>query len=132
MRRFEDCVLETSLVDREAVQGVDLIQTLRRLLRVRTAMFKDKKAIAVGQRESARANTTITNFNGVADQYRTNRIALEKLNDKGKWMDILLPLRREDIQGPDGAANEHPIHSGEIDAWNRPSEGRLNLAHRSV
>lgn len=111
----------------------DLLFQLRRLLRSRTSLYNQKKAIALGQRENTRASAVLTSFNDkihrVADQYRAVRTALLTLDPDGDWKSQLLPLAQSDVQGPDASGDDPPEHNHKRrNPRARPSEGRRQFS----
>ena len=113
-------------------QADDRLNQLRRLLRVRTSLYSQKKAVAVGQRENTRANSTIAGFNDriqcMADQYRVAHAALQALDPDGEWSQTLRSLLPQHIQGPDGSTDVVPVRHKKNNPRTRQSEGRRELS----
>jgi hypothetical protein len=102
------------------------LKQLRRLLRVKVAVYLDKAANSVGQRAGTRANTMLAEYNrkieNTATHYREERAATLRLNSTGSWRHQLKDLKKADVR---------PVSMNESDAEDAPNSTRP-VAGRSV
>ena len=91
-RRLRLAKLESSLRD------------LRRLLRIKAAVYLHKQRNNISQKGGTRAHTIMHRFAvkiaSTAQRYRENRKAMLALEPNGTWLDRYKVLREEDIRAP--------------------------------
>jgi hypothetical protein len=97
-----------SLLEKERVlrlaQIDGTLRELRRLLRIKAAVYLRSRHNVSGQREGTRLHTTLNHFvqriNATTRRYRSIRSKLLKLDGDGAWMTIYQPLNDDDVRAP--------------------------------
>lgn len=78
------------------------LSELRRLLRIKASVFLDKKRHSVGQKGGTRSATLLADYEAkierVANQYKSNREAAERIDPEGHWRQRLQKLLKGDIR----------------------------------
>jgi hypothetical protein len=81
------------------------LQDLRRLLRIKSSAYLDKRKNVSGQKAGTRSNSQIDRFNSkidlTADGYQAARAALLRLDPSGSWQERLKSLTKSDIRAPE-------------------------------
>lgn len=87
-------------------QSLDALHEIRRLILVRTKLYKSKDAVGKGQKHNTRSNNLIRSveqrIQTNIQKYREFRVALERLAPhlgKVGWGDELKPLTDQDVKG---------------------------------
>ena len=99
-------ILSDSLIDKEKrlreTQLEILLRELRRLLRIKAAVYLDKKKNSFGQIANTRSVSNLSSYESkiqaVVDQYNMSRDALLRLDPQGKWQERLKHLRKQDVR----------------------------------
>jgi hypothetical protein len=86
------------------------LKQLRRLLRIKAAVYIDKTANSVGQKAGTRSNTMLTEYTRKIDNtsahYREERSALLRLDPTGSWQNRLQDLKKADVHPVSQNASE--------------------------
>jgi hypothetical protein len=79
-----------------------LLHELRRLLRIKSSVFYDKKRNSVGQKGNTRSATKLTSYaqriEVIASRYRLVRERLLRLDHRVEWQAIFKPLDKKDVR----------------------------------
>jgi hypothetical protein len=81
------------------------LQELRRLLRIKSSAYVDKRKNVSGQKGGTRANSDIQKFNlkinCTVSSYQFTRGVLLRLDPSGPWQERLKPLLKADVRAPE-------------------------------
>lgn len=89
------------------------LSEIRRLLRIRTSVYLDKKAHSVGQKEGTRSNVMLTSYNkklkDAQRHYNEDRKAALRLNPNGDWTKRYKELKNADLRAAHEEENKTVI-----------------------
>lgn len=104
-----------------------IICSLRKNLRLKSSLYRDKKAHQFGQKAGTRSNVNISNFTAKLDsdaqRYRDVRTALLNLDPQGSWRSRLKSLHKDDVR-----AAQHDIDEREKRRKKGLGEGKRELS----
>jgi hypothetical protein len=107
------------------------LSELRRLLRVKSSVYLFKKGNMVGQRAGTRSTTLLANYSrkidGVAQDYREERVAALRLDPSGTWTAHWKDLKKEDVR----AAHQNEDDVSRTDN-SRPTNRVWNESQRTI
>lgn len=122
---------DPDLLEKEKEIRIALLDTiicsLRKNLRLKAGLYKDKKHHQFGQKAGTRSNVAIEKFVAKIDsnvhRYRAVRAVLLRMDPDGKWKDRLLELNKDDVR-----AAQHDIEEKESRRRKGLGQGYLELS----
>lgn len=130
-RQFADSRLAEKEVKIRLIRLEASLAEIRRLLRIRTSVYLDKKANSVGQKSGTRSHVMLTSYNKKIEDthkhYNDDRQAALRLDPDGNWTRRYKDLKKEDLR----AAHEdegRTLAEGYITTARVPGESQRTLS----
>lgn len=130
-RGFSNARLVQKEVNVRLARLESYLSETRRLLRIRTSVYLDKKAHSVGQKSGTRSHIMLSSYNkkleDAREHYNEDRNAILRLDPDGNWTQRYKELKKTDLRAAHEDENK-TLAEGFITPARAPGEAQRQLS----